>query len=120
MRIRRRRKYGNVPTAGFHSRKEKLRHDELMLMQKAGVIEGLKCQVKYDITTGKRNGDIVPVRYPKSKRKAQIIIDFEYYEVRPDGRRILVYEDVKGYDTPMGRLKRGFFETANECEIKIT
>lgn len=113
-------KYGNVPTAGFHSRKEKLRHDELMLMQKAGAIKNLKCQVDYVLTTADPHGNIVPVRYPGSNRKAKIRIDFEYIEVQPSGREVRVFEDVKGYDIPLGRLKRAIFTAATGYPIKIT
>lgn len=40
-------KYHNQKTRGFHSKKEADRYDELVMMQKAGLIRNLRCQVPY-------------------------------------------------------------------------
>lgn len=91
-----------------------------MIMQKAGAIEDLKCQVPFVLTTADPYGKIIPVTYPETNRKAKIIIDFEYLEVSPEGRKTRVFEDVKGFDTPIGRLKRALFTSSTGHRIKIT
>lgn len=79
----------------YDSVKEFSRHQELLLLERAGAIQGLKRQVKFELIPSQRYGGKVverPVRY---------IADFVYQE---DGK--LVVEDVKGMKTRDYILKR--------------
>lgn len=89
-------------------------------MQKAGAIRDLKCQVRFDLTAANPYGQIIPIKYDGSNRTAYIQIDFEYIEVMPDGSERKVFEDTKGYDIQMGRLKRAIFKANTGHEIRIT
>lgn len=87
-----RRKYGNVPTEvdgrRFASRREAARYCELRLLERAGAIRHLECQVPYRLTVG----GLLVCRY---------VADFRYTEA--DGREVV--EDAKGYRTPEYKLK---------------
>lgn len=73
----------------YDSKKEYLRHQELLLLEKAELISGLQRQVKYElIPTQRIDGKVV-------ERPISYIADFVY---RKDGG--LVVEDVKGYRDP--------------------
>ena len=79
-------KYRNKKSDGFDSQKERRRYAELQLMQRAGIISGLKRQVRFEL---------IPAQTRKGKRPerpAEYIADFTYYE---NGE--FVVEDVKGY-----------------------
>lgn len=79
----------------YDSVKEFSRHQELLLLERAGAIQGLQRQVKFELIPSQRYGGNVierPVRY---------IADFVYQE---DGK--LVVEDVKGMKTKDYILKR--------------
>ena len=85
----------------FDSKKEAARHSELVLLQRAGLIRDLQCQVKfvliptqtktverYSEKTGKRLKDkVVTV-----EKECSYYADFTYYQ---NGEYIV--EDVKGY-----------------------
>ena len=73
----------------YDSKKEYLRHQELLLMEKAGLISDLQRQVKYElIPTQRIDGKVV-------ERPISYIADYVY---RKDGG--IVVEDVKGYRDP--------------------
>lgn len=79
-----RRKFGNEKRDGFDSRKEARRYQELRLLERAGKITDLKCQVKFEL---------IPAQYENGKcveRAVTYIADFVYTE----GRQLVV-EDVK-------------------------
>ena len=90
----------NVNGIDFDSRKEAKRYQELLLLQRAGVIQNLRTQVKYVL---------IPTQYETFKRygkkgqelkdgqnliekECSYIADFVYKE---NGKEIV--EDVKGY-----------------------
>ena len=90
----------NVNGIDFDSRKEARRYQELLLLQRAGVIQNLRTQVKYVL---------IPTQYETFKRygkkwqelkdgqtvlekECSYIADFVYKE---NGKEIV--EDVKGY-----------------------
>lgn len=79
----------------FASIKEANRYQELLLLEKAGQIEGLKLQKTIKLRTGEQY-----LRYD-SDRIATYRADFEY---RENGKRII--EDTKGFSTPLYRLKK--------------
>lgn len=74
----------------FDSKKEARRYSELRLLEKAGVITGLKLQVRFEI---------VPKQ--KDERAAHYVADFVYFE---NGKTVI--EDTKGFKTPEYILKR--------------
>lgn len=86
----------------FHSRKEARRFKELQLMERAGVISGLKRQVRYLL---------IPSQYDETgeygeqgkclERSVSYYADFVYMK---DGK--LVVEDAKGKRTPDYIIKR--------------
>lgn len=94
----------------FASRREADRYDELRLMERAGLIGQLKCQVPFELAPGvKLDGDKrkrPPVRY---------VADFTYV----DHDAGIVVEDTKGFDTPMSRLKRHLMATQRGIMVRI-
>lgn len=81
----------------YDSLKEKNRHFELKLLEKAGVIKDLQRQVKFVLIPTQREPDIIGVRGGVKKGKVieqecAYIADFVYKE-----NENLIVEDVKGY-----------------------
>lgn len=81
----------------FDSRKEADRFRELDLMQRAGEITGLRCQVEYQLIPAQTRAD------GRREQPCKYIADFVYR----DGCRVVV-EDVKGYDDPKSAAYRLF------------
>lgn len=90
----------------FDSRKEYRRWQELLLLEKAGVIKGLRRQVKYELLPR------VPGKWP---RPVTYIADFVY---REDGKEVV--EDVKGYKTDVYKLKKRLMWVVHAIEIRET
>jgi hypothetical protein len=88
-----RSKYGNTPTVvngrRFASKKEAGRYCTLTLMEQAGEIRDVQCQVSFRLEV---NGE----------RVGLYIADFVYVD-GTTGERVV--EDAKGYRTPVYRLK---------------
>ncbi len=84
-------KYGNVCTTvnghRLSSKKEAARYQELLLLERAGVIANLELQPRYPLVV-------------ENVRVCTYVADFRYQE---DG--LTVVEDVKGTRTPVYRLK---------------
>jgi len=76
-----RNKFGNVPTAGFASKREAIRACELELMERAGQITNLRAQVRYELLP-KQDGE----------RAAHYTADFVY----TDATGLEIVEDAKG------------------------
>lgn len=97
-------KYGNVKVQidgiTFDSKAEGARYRELMLLFKGGVIRNLELQPKFTITL---NG----------KKVFTYKADFSYFE--KDQR---VVEDVKGFRTPVYKLKKRIVEAQLGVTIK--
>ena len=83
-------KYRSVKTNGFASKKEAARYGELLLLQKAGEVKHLSCQIAY-IVIPKQNGE----------RATTYLADFVYEGT--DGRTVV--EDVK---SPPTRKKEAY------------
>jgi len=94
----------------FDSIREFERYQELALMEKAGVIRELQCQVKMNLACGGK-----PVM-GRNKRQRYYVVDFKYWD---NEERRMRYEDVKGFDTPLGTLKIAMVEAENGIEIEI-
>ena len=98
MKYRRgRNKYNNRKGGGFDSQKEMDRYHELLLMERAGIIHGLKRQVPFQLTPTVRKPDVIGPRGGRKPgkvilNKSEYIADFTYYQ----GEDFIV-EDVKGY-----------------------
>lgn len=87
----------------FASKKEAARYKELKLLLEAGDIADLKLQPKFPIEL-------------EGQKICSYIADFEYTE---DGERII--EDVKGYQTPIFKLKKKLFHAVYpDLELRIT
>jgi hypothetical protein len=90
------RKYRNKPTASGHaSKKESRRAANLKLLEKAGAIQNLREQVKFEL---------IPAQYIDGKcveRACSYIADFVY-----DEKGAQVVEDTKGFKTKDFIIKR--------------
>lgn len=95
-----RSKYGSkkitVDGITYDSKKEYARHCELKLLERAGVISGLKRQVKYQLLPSQKDatGKVI-------ERPVVYVADFEYIE---NDRKVT--EDVKGVRTKEYIIKR--------------
>jgi len=89
---RTKRKYHNVPTEGFASKREATRFGELKLLQRAGKISELRCQVRVELV-------------PKCEHERAVTwtADFVYKEA-PSWEEI--WEDCKGARTKDYVIKR--------------
>ncbi len=106
----------------FDSQKEANRWQYLKLLERAGEIRDLQRQVVFYIWAGRKPAVMGEntagyglgqmVRLPK---KFQYRLDFQYYDMVAHG---WVYEDVKGFKTPMYKLKKALIEAS--YGIKIT
>ena len=94
----------------------------LQLAQQAGAISELERQVKIQLENGHGEPYLIrSKRYPNGRR-ASYILDFRYRDRDPESkewnaRRTI--EDVKGYDTPLSRLKRAIVEQMLGLKIMV-
>ena len=88
----------------FHSKKEAQRYCELKLLQRAGAIRMLRMQVP-----------IILIDKSKYGMEVKYIADFIYVE----GDKTII-EDVKGYRTPVYKLKKRLLAERYGIEIKET
>jgi len=99
-------KYRAVPTTldgvRFASKREAARYADLRLLQKAGQLTDLRCQVAFDL----RVNNIAVAIY---------VADFTYHT--PDGARVV--EDVKcpPTRTPLYRLKKKLMKAVHNIDI---
>lgn len=95
------RKYRNqkvsVGELSFDSKKELNRYLELLMLQKAGEISGLRCQVKYVLIPAQRDAETGKV----VERECAYVADFVYQKGTDT-----VVEDTKGFRTKDYILKR--------------
>ncbi|MGN0695049.1 MAG: DUF1064 domain-containing protein [Lentihominibacter sp.] len=110
MYYRRGTKYGSRKAYAdgkeFDSKKEACRYMELSLLEKAGEIKDLRCQVKYVLIPTQREPDTIGARGGVHKGKVlekecSYIADFVYEK---DGKTIV--EDTKGFRTTDYIIKR--------------
>ncbi len=113
-------KYRNVRTEVdgimFDSKREAARYSELRLMEKAGQIVNLVCQLKYPLTMrGFHICDYVAdfVYWVPDPRGAESVYIPGVYE----GHARKVVEDVKGFRTDVYRLKKKLMKAC--CDIDI-
>lgn len=78
----------------FDSKRERDRYAELLLLQRARVINGLSRQVRFELIPNQKvNGELF--------RKVEYVADFTYWE---DGN--FVVEDCKGFKTDVYIIKK--------------
>lgn len=99
-------KYRNAKTNGSDSKREANRKAELELMQRAGEISGLQCQVSFELIPAQYEPDIIGKRGGVKRGKCiehacKYIADFVYTK---DGA--MVVEDTKGFRTKDYVIKR--------------
>ena len=85
----------------FDSRKEARRYQELLILQQAGEIRDLECQVRFPLVPPQKYKDPVSGRW-KAERGVVYIADFVY--TTRGGERVV--EDVKGVRTKEYIIKR--------------
>lgn len=86
----------------FDSKAEARRYDDLRVLEKQGRIKRLKLHPERPI-------------YIKGKKVCDVVLDFKYlvHEVT------WVYEDVKGHDNALSRLKRKMVEAAYGIKVEV-
>jgi hypothetical protein len=98
-------KYGAKPTTidgiRFASKREAERYCQLKLELKCGSVKNLILQPKFVI-------------YIDSIKICTVILDFQYQH-----GDLMVYEDVKGFDTPISKLKRRMVEAAYKIKVTV-
>lgn len=109
--MRRYSKYGNKKTQTsdgiiHDSQKEAMRWSELLLMQRAGYIQDLDRQVKYELIP-KQDGE----------RACYYVADFVYKDTIT-GETIV--EDTKGFETDVYKIKRKLMLWRHGIKIKKT
>lgn len=91
----------------FDSKKEARRYSELLLLERAGAIQDLKSQVKFELIPSQRyDGKVI-------ERPCHYIADFTYQE-----NGFLVVEDTKGLKTKDYIIKRKLMLYLNGIRIR--
>jgi hypothetical protein len=91
----------------FDSQKEYRRFRELVLLERAGRIQNLQCQVKYELIPAQRiDGRVV-------ERACNYVADFVYAQ---DGKQVV--EDTKGFRTQEYIIKRKLMLLVHGIRIK--
>jgi len=111
-----RSKYGAVKTMVdgivFASKREAARYEELRFREKAGLIADLVLQPRIPLLAASVNNDGDPCWVPTYV--AEYVADFRYREL---ATQRIVFEDVKGFKTPLYRLKKKFAEACTGISI---
>lgn len=101
-------KYNNRRTNGFDSIREMNRYQELKLLERAGKIQGLDRQVRFDLIPNQYddNGKMV-------YRGIYYIADFVYWQ-----NHVFVVEDCKGFKTKEYQIKKKLMYYFHRIKIK--
>lgn len=104
----------------FDSKKEAKRFQELLLLERAGAIQGLNRQVKYVLIPEQREPDIIGKRGGRKpgkllERECAYIADFVYFD---HGLGKIVVEDTKGFRTKDYIIKRKLMLFRHGIQIK--
>lgn len=100
----RRSKYGNVRINGFDSKAEYARYVELKILEKAGLIDNLKRQVRFPLAIGPH-------------LIATYVADFTYNDTKTG---FGIVEDVKGVKTATYQMKKKLMFALWGIKIKET
>jgi hypothetical protein len=95
----------------FDSKAEYRRWRELKLLERAGDIEDLRRQVRFELIPRQTN----PVTKELLERPVVYVADFVYFDVRSFRK---VVEDVKGKCTPEYIIKRKLMLYLNDIQIR--
>ncbi len=95
-----------VDNIWFDSKRETARYAELKMMQECKCIAKLQIHPVFPIP---QSGYPLP-------HICDVELDFKYWSIAEDR---YVYEDVKGKDTPMSRLKRKLVEAFYSIKVEI-
>lgn len=107
----------------FDSKKEYRRYKELVLLEKARVIENLQCQVKFNLLPSyvetyprysEKTGRRIKDGTRTVERECNYIADFVYYE---NGK--MVVEDTKGFATPDFKIKKKLMLWVHGIKVKV-
>jgi hypothetical protein len=94
----------------FDSKRELNRYHELKILEKKGLIKDLILQPKFLFEI-----DGVPITYLKPKRKLSYIADFQYFDLE---KKEIVVEDVKGFVTPVYKIKEALMLHINKIKVE--
>lgn len=97
-----------VDGINFDSKREAKRYQELKLLERAGAIRDLELQVRFELIP---SFDVDGKHY----RPTSYVADFVYVDAKTGAE---IVEDVKGYRTPIYRLKAKLF--AHRYGVSIT
>lgn len=105
-------KYRNTPVVigaeKYRSKREAARHQDLLLMQRAGHIAGLAREVPFVLAPGvKITGE------NRARPALRYVLDFLYSTA--DGRTVA--EDAKGMATPVYRVKKHLMATVHNIHV---
>ena len=104
-------KYGAIKTTvdgiKFDSKAEARHYQTLKCLERAGEISDLELQPKFDFT--------IP-GFNKDKKIFTYKADFSYYK---KGESLPTIEDVKGFETPVFRLKKKLIEALYPIKIEL-
>ena len=131
-------KYGNERTeykgAMYDSKREAEYAQELDVRERAGEVRNIRRQVRIDLRAASCLGESCspsPVTFQPSGKVAFHVLDFVFEEGRlcedypctmSEGIHnhwYIRYVEVKGYDTPVGKLKRAIVEAMLGVEIEV-
>ena len=112
-------KYGNKRTNGFQSKREAKRAAALELLQKAGMISGLRTQVPFELAPS-------VVIQGRKRPPLRYFADFVYEELErvaddlglANYKRHLIVEDAKGHVTDSYRIKRHLMKSVHGIDIR--
>lgn len=100
-------KYGAIRTTvdgiTFASKKEAARYQDLKLLERSGAIEDLRLQPRFPILI-------------EGKKVCTVVLDFAYMDNRTEEA---IFEDVKGRDNPLSKLKRKMVEAFYDFEVTV-
>jgi hypothetical protein len=88
----------------FDSKREAERYQELKLLEKTTKLHLIEVHPKFEI---EHNGVKI----------CKVILDFWYCDNKDGG--IFIYEDVKGMDTPVSRLKRKLVKAFYKIDVTV-
>ena len=107
------RKYRNIKSGGYDSKREATRAQELRLLEKAGEIAHLSEQVTFELIPRQRGADGKVV-----ERSCNYVADFTYWE--PAIGAAFIVEDVKGMKTRDYIIKRKLMLRVHGIRIRET
>ena len=91
----------------FDSKWESERYAELNLLLRAGEIENLETQVRFDLIVN-------------DSKICTYVADFTYYEKNKEGEKVFIVEDAKGLETAVFKLKKKLMLAIKGIDIRVT